>query len=125
MPRILIADDKASSRELVRTILQHLGHEVCEVADGVEAFRAIETDPPDLVLLDIQMPGMTGHEVVARVRQNRALQTLPIVALTANAMAGDRERAIQAGFSSYLSKPVSLNTLRSEISRLLVLDPRS
>ena len=124
MPRILVADDKASSRELVRTILHHLGYEVNEVSDGLEALRVIETDTPDLVLLDVQMPGLTGHEVVFRVRQNQALKTLPIIAFTANAMAGDRERAIQAGFSSYLSKPVSLSALRAEISRLLNADAR-
>lgn len=119
MPRILIADDKDSSRELVRTILQHLGYEVEEASDGLQALEAIETNPPDLVLLDLHMPGLTGNEVVNRLRQNPIFGSLPVVALTASAMAGDLDRALSSGFNAYLSKPVHLRTLRSEIDRLL------
>ena len=90
-----------------------------EASDGIQALQGIEADPPDLVLLDLQMPGLTGNEVVTRVRQNPALQKLPVVALTASAMTGDRERALLSGFTGYLSKPVNLSTLRAEVSRLL------
>ena len=117
--RILVADDKASSRELVRTILENLGYEIQEAEDGITALEAIRNSPPDLVLLDFQMPGLTGYEVLTRLREEERFAGLPVVALTASAMAGDRDRALAAGFTSYLAKPVSLTTLRSEIRRLL------
>jgi two-component system cell cycle response regulator DivK len=117
--RILIADDKASSRELVRTILENLGYEVHEAEDGIKALEAIRSHPPDLVLLDLQMPGLTGHDVLARLRADRQFADMPVVALTASAMAGDRDKALAAGFTSYLAKPVTLSTLRMEINRLL------
>ena len=117
--RILIADDKASSRELVRTILENFGYEVQEAEDGIKALEAIRSSLPDLVLLDLQMPGLTGHEVLTLLRADEQFANLPVVALTASAMAGDREKALSAGFTSYLAKPVTLSTLRTEVSRLL------
>lgn len=117
--RILIADDKASSRELVRTILEKLGYEVEEAEDGTKALDAVFDHPPDLVLLDLQMPGLDGHQVLARLKAEDRFVTLPVVALTASAMAGDREKALAAGFTSYLSKPVSLSILRATIRGLL------
>ena len=117
--RILIADDKASSRELVRTILENLGYVIEEAGDGVEALETALERPPDLVLLDLQMPRLTGEEVLARLRADHRFAKLPIVALTASAMAGDREKALAAGFTSYLAKPVTISTLRTEIGRLL------
>jgi two-component system cell cycle response regulator DivK len=117
--RILVADDKASSRELVRSILENLGYEVREAEDGIKALETIRNDPPDLVLLDFQMPGLTGHEVLSRIRDDARFTSLPVVALTASAMAGDRDKALAAGFTGYLAKPVSLTALRSEIRRLL------
>jgi CheY-like chemotaxis protein len=117
--RILVADDKASSRELVRTILENAGYEVQEADDGIKALEAIRDSPPDLVLLDFQMPGLTGHEVLAKLREDERFLGLPVVALTASAMAGDRDKALAAGFTSYLAKPVSLTALRTEIQRLL------
>jgi CheY-like chemotaxis protein len=117
--RILVADDKASSRELVRTILENLGYDVREAEDGIKALEAVRNGFPDLVLLDLQMPGLTGHEVLARLRADDRFASLPVVALTASAMSGDREKALAAGFTSYLAKPVTLSTLRAEISRLL------
>jgi two-component system, cell cycle response regulator DivK len=117
--RILVADDKASSRELARTILENLGYEVREAEDGIKALEAVRNSLPDLVLLDLQMPGLTGHEVLARLRNDERFTKLPVVALTASAMTGDREKALAAGFTSYLAKPVTLSMLRAEISRLL------
>jgi len=117
--RILIADDKASSRELVRTILENLGYEVEEAGDGIRALDAVRQSPPDLVLLDLQMPGLTGHEVLARLRADERFANLPIVVLTASAMAGDRDKALAAGFTNYLAKPVTLSILRAEVRRLL------
>jgi two-component system cell cycle response regulator len=117
--RILVVDDKPSSRELVRTVLTNEEYEVIEASDGCEALDRMRTEPPDLVLLDLHMPGLDGYAVVAAARSDPALTAVPIIAVTASAMTGDRERALTAGFNSYLAKPVSISVLKTEIARLL------
>jgi two-component system cell cycle response regulator DivK len=119
MKRILIAEDKATSRELLRTVLENQGYTVVEAADGKQALQQARAEVPDLILLDLQMPLRSGYEVVSELRQDPRFSTIPIVALTASAMHGDREKALDAGFSGYLTKPLSLSTLRQEIQRLL------
>ncbi len=119
MKKILIADDKASSRELIRTLLEHSGYQVCEAADGAEALEMATLENPDLILLDIHMPKMDGYGTVSEMRRVETLSKLPIVALTASAMRGDHDKAIRAGFTAYITKPVSLTVLRREIERLL------
>src|SRR5687767_10116854 len=98
MKRILIADDKESSRELVRTVLEHAGCVVEEAADGREALAKIMANPPHLVVLDLYMPILDGFAVMETLRQDIRYTGLPVVALTASAMHGDRERALAAGF---------------------------
>ena len=120
MKTVLIADDKESSREFVRTVLEHAGCIVEEAADGLEALASIKANPPDLVVLDLHMPGLDGFAVMEAIRKDAQYTSLPIVALTASAMQGDREHALAAGFMDYMTKPISLNELRS---RLLALVP--
>jgi two-component system sensor histidine kinase/response regulator len=120
MKRVLIADDKESSREFVRTVLEHAGCVVEEAADGLQALASIKANPPDLVVLDLHMPGLNGLEVVESIRHDIRYNSLPVVALTASAMHGDREQALSAGFTDYMTKPISLSSLRS---RLLALIP--
>jgi two-component system, cell cycle response regulator DivK len=119
MKRILVAEDRPASLELIRTVLDSAGYEVIEAADGQEAVAKAYTTPIDLVLLDLQMPKMDGFTVLAELRKNPRFATIPIVALTASAMHGDRQRALAAGFSAYVAKPVNLAILRSEIERLI------
>jgi two-component system cell cycle response regulator DivK len=119
MKRILIAEDKATSRELLRTVLEKQGYAVIEAADGEQALQQARADVPDLILLDLQMPLRSGFDVVSELRQDSRFTDVPIVAVTASAMQGDREKALVAGFSGYLTKPLSLSTLREEIRRLL------
>lgn len=119
MKKILIADDKATSRELLRTVLERQGYEVMEAADGEEALQKALAQLPDLILLDLQMPLRTGYEVLEELRKDPRQAALPIIALTASAMQGDRERALAAGFTGYLAKPVALVHLREEVQRLL------
>lgn len=116
---ILVADDRPASRELMRTILERFGFRVLEASDGLEAVEVVRRTLPDLVLLDIQMPGLDGFGVVHALRADGPHTELPIVAVTAAAMRGDREKAMAAGFSGYLAKPVSASALRAEIARLL------
>jgi len=117
--RILIAEDKVTSRELLRTVLENQGYAVTEAADGEEALQKARADVPDLILLDLQMPVRNGYAVLSELRQEQRFATVPIVAVTASAMQGDREKALVAGFNGYLTKPLALSHLRSEIHRLL------
>jgi CheY-like chemotaxis protein len=117
MKHILIADDKPGSREFLRTVLEYSGYEVTEAADGQEAIEQASNDI-DLFLLDLQMPRLDGFGVVRLLREKPEFANVPIVALTASAMQGDRERALAAGFSAYIVKPVSLPMLRAELARL-------
>ena len=119
MKQILIADDKATSRELLRTVLEKQGYAIIEASNGEEALEKTRSDAPDLILLDLQMPVRNGYEVLAELRKDPVYAKLPIIALTASAMQGDRERALAAGFTGYLAKPVTLAAIRSEIQRLL------
>ncbi|HKV92615.1 MAG TPA: response regulator [Candidatus Angelobacter sp.] len=123
MKRILIVDDKATSRELLRTVLQKDGYLVFEAADGGEALQKARAENPDMILLDLQMPVRNGYEVLSELRKDSRYATLPIIALTASAMQGDREKALAAGFTAYLTKPVTLAYLRNEIQRLLAVKP--
>jgi CheY-like chemotaxis protein len=117
--RILIAEDKSTSRELLRTVLENQGYSVTEAADGEEALQKARKEIPDLILLDLQMPARNGYEVLRELRQDSRFTSVPIVAVTASAMHGDREKAMAAGFNGYLSKPLPLGSLRHEIQRLL------
>jgi CheY-like chemotaxis protein len=119
MKRILIVDDKATSRELLRTVLEKQGYAVIEAADGEEALQKTRSHNPDLILLDLQMPIRNGYEVLGELRPDPRYAVLPIIALTASAMQGDREKALAAGFTGYLTKPLALADLRDEIQRLL------
>lgn len=124
MKRILVAEDWPGSRELICTVLNSAGYEVVEAVDGQDALEkaALEKalhNSVDLFILDLQMPKIDGYGVLAALRKDPRFARTPILALTASAMQGDRERALSAGFSSYIAKPVDLKGLRSEIQRLL------
>jgi len=119
MKKILIAEDRPSSRELIRTVLEGCGYAVAEASDGRQAVEVARRENPDLLIVDLQMPALDGLGVLAELRRDERFATVPIVALTASAMHGDRERALEAGFTEYITKPVNLRFLREEISRLL------
>jgi CheY-like chemotaxis protein len=119
MKKILVVDDKATSRELLRSVLENEGYIVVEAADGLEAIQKAHAEKPALILLDLQLPVRSGYEVLAELRSDLRYATLPIIALTASAMEGDQEKALAAGFTAYLTKPVALTHLRVEIKRIL------
>jgi two-component system cell cycle response regulator DivK len=119
MKKILIAEDRPSSRELIRTVLEGCGYGVCEASDGRQAVEVAKRENPDLLIVDLQMPALDGLGVLAELRRDERFAEVPIVALTASAMQGDRERALEAGFTEYITKPVNLRFLREEITRLL------
>jgi two-component system cell cycle response regulator DivK len=119
MKKILIAEDRPSSRELIRTVLEGCGYSVAEAVDGRQAVEVAKRENPDLLIVDLQMPALDGLGVLAELRRDERFADVPIVALTASAMQGDRERALEAGFTEYITKPVNLRFLRQEINRLL------
>jgi len=119
MSKILIAEDNAVNRELLRELLEVRGHTVVEACDGQEALRMIEQTRPDLLLLDIGMPLMDGMGVIRNVRESSRFASLPVVAVTAYAMQGDREKILSSKFDGYLSKPVNARSLGEELDRLL------
>ncbi len=119
MTRILVAEDNAVNRELLRELLELRGYTVLEACDGQEALETIEQTHPELLLLDIGMPVLDGFAVVRKIRENPRLAQLPVVAVTAYAMRGDREKILNSGFDGYLSKPVDPSSLTKELDRLL------
>jgi len=119
MRKIAVVEDNEDNRLLVRTLLEDR-YEVSEYETGIDALDGLNSDRPDLVLLDISLPGMDGTEVLARLREDPELTSLPVVALTAHAMAGDRERFLDLGFDDYLTKPiVEDQSLFASIEKLL------
>ena len=119
MNKILVAEDNLPNRELIREILETCGYEVIEAVDGQQALDKLEESVPDLVLLDIQMPVLDGYAVVRQLRQTPRLAGLKILALTAYAMQGDREKVLEAGFDGYLTKPIDTAAFAKQIRQFL------
>jgi CheY-like chemotaxis protein len=117
---ILIAEDNAINRELLRELLETRGHTVVEACNGEEALRVLEGSKPDILLLDLGMPVLDGYETVRKIRENPGLAALPVLAVTAYAMQGDKERILSSGFDGYLSKPITATLLFQELERLVL-----
>lgn len=115
-----VVEDNPDNRLLVHAILES-HYRIVEYEAGAEALEGFRSEPPDLVLLDISLPGMDGTEVLKRMREDPTLSRIPVIALTAHAMAGDRERYLAEGFDEYLTKPivdesVLLDAISSQLS---------
>jgi CheY-like chemotaxis protein len=104
-PKVAVVEDNPDNRLLVRALLED-HYRISEYETGIDAVEGLPSDPPDLVLLDISLPEMDGTEVLTRIREREELKTIPVVALTAHAMAGDREKYLAHGFDDYLTKPI-------------------
>jgi two-component system cell cycle response regulator DivK len=125
VPTLAVVEDNADNRLLLQAILGDQ-YELVEYENGTDALAGIAGSRPDLVLLDISLPGLDGNEVLRRIRQDESLRTLPVVALTAHAMAGARERFLAAGFNDYVTKPiVDESLLTGAIERLLKQSSRA
>jgi putative two-component system response regulator len=119
--RILVVDDSEQVRRLLRQLLTPLGYHVIECENGGKAIAIIEADPPDLVLLDLEMPGIGGHEVLQTVRSNPATRLLPVIVLTGMATTDDKLRAFAEGVTAFLSKPFSTEELLARVGALVSL----
>ena len=119
MARILVVDDDPRNLRLAVTVLEQAGHEVLSAEGGAEGVEAALAHAPDLVLMDMQMPGMDGGSALRRLRAEPRTAALKVVALTALAMKGDRERLIKEGFDGYLEKPIRYKEFLASVAALL------
>jgi len=116
MPKkVLIVEDNEDNRELVVKVLRNKGYEIVQAADGEEALEKAVAERPDLILLDISLPKLDGYEVAKRLKSMEEFQEIPIIAFTAHAMKGDREKVIVAGFEGYISKPINVRELPDQV----------
>jgi two-component system, cell cycle response regulator DivK len=117
--RILVVEDNPLNLKLVRDVLQFAGYDVIEAQSGEEGLRVAQQDPPDLVLMDLQLPGIDGIETLRRLREGSLGRDVPVVAVTAFAMAEDRERASRAGFDGFVEKPISVRELPGQVEAFI------
>jgi two-component system cell cycle response regulator DivK len=113
---ILYVEDNYENKLFVRRVIESMGHEMLEAETGLDSLAIASERMPDLILMDVNIPGMDGLETTAKFKQNPQLAHIPIIALTANAMKGDRERCLAAGCNGYMQKPVGVSDLRREIT---------
>ncbi len=116
---ILYVEDNPDNRNLVRRVLMAEGYAVVEAKDATEALNFLASNTTSLILMDINMPDMDGYSLTAKIKSNDAYKNIPIIAVTANVMRGDRERSLQAGCDGYIQKPIDIDTLAQQIERFL------
>ena len=117
MSKILYVEDNFENRLFVRRVLESMGYQFIEAEDGVTGIEMAKSERPDLILMDVGLPGIDGLETTARIKKIPELQNIPIVALTANAMKGDAERCLEAGCDGYLTKPIGVLALREQVQK--------
>jgi len=117
--RILVVEDNPDNRILITDVLSSLSYEVLVAVDGEEGVEKAEAEVPDLILMDLSLPRMDGWTATGHIKANDALKHIPVIALTAHAMVGDRERALEAGCDDYISKPIDLRELAGKLAEYL------
>ena len=116
---ILYVEDNPDNRLLVRRILLSEDYALLEASDAMDALNVLKTTQPDLILMDINMPDMDGYTLTAKIKSMPGFERVPILALTANVMRGDREKTLEAGCDGYIQKPIDIDQLTREIERFL------
>ncbi|MEE9149094.1 MAG: response regulator [Candidatus Tectomicrobia bacterium] len=117
--RVLVIEDQEDNRRIVRDLLTSVGYEIIEAMTGEEGVSSAETHLPDLILMDIQLPGIDGYEATRRIKANPTLHRIPIIAVTSYALSGDDLTAFEAGCDGYVSKPFSPRALLAKIREYL------
>ena len=120
MPRILLVEDNEMNRDMLSRRLIRNGYEVITAVDGQQGAEMALSELPDLILMDMSLPVIDGWEATRRIKANDATRKIPVIALTAHAMAGDREKAMEVGCDDYDTKPIELSRLLGKIAALLV-----
>ncbi|HNF94076.1 MAG: response regulator [Anaerolineales bacterium] len=116
---ILYVEDNPDNRNLIRRVLNAEGYAVVEAAQATQAFAKLESEHIDLILMDINMPDMDGYTLTAKIKKMDKYKNIPIVAVTANVMRGDREKSLEAGCDGYIQKPIDIDTLAQQIERFM------
>jgi two-component system cell cycle response regulator DivK len=116
---ILVVEDQEDNRQILRDLLSNAGYEMTEAVNGEEALAEVARQRPDLILMDIQLPVMDGYEATRRIRINPDMKSLPIIAVTSYALAGDESKALAAGCDAYVTKPFSPRQLLAKIREYL------
>jgi two-component system, cell cycle response regulator DivK len=116
---ILIVEDNERNLKLLRDLLEYAGYDVRAARTAEAAITLAVSEPPDLVLMDLQLPGIDGMEALRRLRESPRTARIPVVAVTAQAMKDDRERALRAGFDGYVEKPISVRAFPDQVHRFL------
>ena len=119
--RILVIEDQPDNRQILRDLLTNADFEVIEAEDGEAGVAAARTHRPDLILMDIQLPGIDGYEVTRRIKADLDLRAIPIIAVTSYALSGDAEKAFEAGCDAYVTKPYSPRQLLAKVREYLPL----
>jgi len=117
---ILYVEDNPDNRTLVRRILVSEDYSLLEAVNGMDALNVLKKERPDLILMDINMPDMDGYTLTAKIRATPGFERIPILALTANVMRGDKEKTLEAGCDGYIQKPLDIDQLIREVERFLV-----
>jgi len=117
--KILYVEDNFENKLFVRRVIESMGHVMIEAETGLDSLKLAAEKRPDLVLMDVNIPGMDGLETTVKFKQDPTLAEIPIVALTANAMKGDKERCLAAGCDGYMQKPVGVSDLKRQIERYI------
>ncbi len=117
--RILVVEDQEDNRRILRDLLTNAGYEMLEAVTGEDGVTLAETHRPDLILMDIQLPGLDGYEATRRIKANPALRAIPIIAVTSYALSGDDSKAREAGCDAYVAKPFSPRALLAKIREYL------
>lgn len=121
---VLIVDDEPDSLEVASTLLEMAGVNVLTASHGKDALQILKTQLPKFIISDLSMPDMSGWEMLKKLKEDQMIEDIPVIALTAHAMRGDRERVVAAGFHSYLSKPLRPETFINDLLRLLIDIPQ-
>lgn len=116
---VLYVEDNNENRILIRRVLMADGYTVLEAASAAQAIEALQTASPDIILMDINMPDMDGYTLTAQIRAMPNYRSVPIIAVTANVMRGDRERSLEAGCDGYIQKPIDIDILTQQIERYM------
>ena len=119
---VLLVEDNPHNRKIFSGMLTHSGFAVIEAEDGHQALAAVDKQLPDVILMDLSIPGIDGWEVTRRLKADARTQAVPIIALTAHAMRGDEERARAAGCDHYLAKPISPKKVVAEVRKILKIE---
>ncbi len=116
---ILVVEDQEDNRRILRDLLTHSGYRVIEAINGIDGVSSAETSRPDLILMDIQLPGIDGYEATRQIKANPDLKKIPIIAVTSYALSGDDQKAFRAGCDAYVAKPFSPRELLAKIREYL------